>query len=42
MLTQNSPTNVSRRLFVWMTGSSETVSDAFDTSEAKKKFNFTP
>lgn len=23
-------------MFVWMIGSSETVSDAFDTSEAKK------
>lgn len=28
-------------MFVWMIGSSETVSDAFDTSEAKKKFNYT-
>lgn len=29
-------------MFVWMIGSSETVSDAFDTSEAKKNFNYTP
>lgn len=29
-------------MFVWMIGSSETVSDVFDTSEAKKTFNYTP